>query len=154
MVLVVIALFNDLRQPAVIWLTVPLSVIGVALGMFLSGQPFGFVALLGMLALIGMLIKNAIVLIDEADSLTAAGADRWTAVIGAGASRIRPVALAATTTVLGMTPLLFDAFFIGLAVTVIGGLIVATGLTLIIVPVLYVVFFRAHEPGALPREAE
>ena len=148
MVLIVIALFNSLRQPLVIWLTVPLALIGVTLGLLVTNQPFGFMATLGFLSLSGMLIKNAIVLIDEMEIQKSQGAAPYDAVVNAGVSRLRPVAMAALTTVLGMVPLLGDAFFVSMAVTIIFGLLVATVLTMIVVPVLYTVFFRIKSPPA------
>ena len=143
MVLIVIALFNSLKQPAVIFLTVPLALIGVAWGLLLAGQPFGFMALLGFLSLSGMLIKNAIVLIDEIELQKRLGQPVLSAILDSGVSRLRPVAMAALTTALGMIPLLFDAFFIAMAVTIIAGLVVATILTMVVVPTLYAIFFNA-----------
>ncbi|MGI9341609.1 MAG: efflux RND transporter permease subunit [Gammaproteobacteria bacterium] len=147
MVLIVIALFNSLRQPLVIWLTVPLALIGVTAGLLLTGQPFGFMATLGFLSLIGMLIKNAIVLIDEIEVQKASGKQIYDAIVSSGVSRLRPVSMAALTTVMGMLPLLLDAFFISMAVTIIFGLLFATVLTMIVVPVLYAVFFRVPSPS-------
>ncbi|MDJ0907443.1 MAG: efflux RND transporter permease subunit, partial [Woeseiaceae bacterium] len=152
MVLIVIALFNSLRQPLVIWLTVPLALIGVTAGLLITRQPFGFMALLGFLSLSGMLIKNAIVLIDEMELQKSQGIAPYDAVVGAGVSRLRPVAMAALTTVLGMVPLLGDAFFIAMAVTIIFGLLVATVLTMVVVPVLYTIFFRIKSPPAATRD--
>jgi multidrug efflux pump subunit AcrB len=142
MVLIVIFLFNAVRQPLIIWLTVPLSLIGVTVGLLLFKQPFGFMALLGLMSLSGMLIKNAIVLIDEIDTQIRGGLNSYDAVVTSGVSRMRPVMMAALTTILGMIPLLSDAFFISMAVTIMFGLGFATVLTLIIVPVLYTVFFK------------
>ena len=142
MVLIVIVLFNSLRQPAVIFLTVPLALIGVTLGLLATNQPFGFMATLGFLSLSGMLVKNAIVLIDEIESEKKQGKSIYDAIINSGVSRLRPVSMAALTTALGMIPLLFDAFFIAMAVTIIFGLMVATVLTMIVVPVLYAIFFK------------
>ena len=136
MVFVVIALFNNLRQPLAIWLTVPLALIGVTTGLLLFDKPFGFMALLGTLALSGMLIKNSIVLIDEMNANEARGLKPYDAIVDAGVSRLRPVMMAAATTVLGMLPLLQDPFFVGMSVAVMFGLTFATGLTLIFVPVL------------------
>ena len=147
MVLIVIALFNALRQPLAIWLTVPLALIGVTLGLLVTGQPFGFMALLGFMSLSGMLIKNAIVLIDEIESLKRQGDEPGPAVVGACVSRLRPVSMAALTTALGMVPLLFDAFFVAMAVTIVFGLMIATVLTMVVVPVLYTIFFRIPTPG-------
>ena len=143
MILVTIVLFNSLRQPLVIWLCVPLALIGVTLGLLSTGQPFGFMALLGFLSLVGMLIKNAIVLIDQINIEEAEGKELLTAIIDAGVSRLRPVAMAALTTALGMIPLLMDAFFASMAITIIGGLMFATVLTMVVVPVFYAMFYKA-----------
>jgi multidrug efflux pump subunit AcrB len=142
MILVVILLFNAVRQPLIIWLTVPLALIGVVWGLVLTQTALEFMAILGILALAGMLIKNAIVLIDETDSQIAGGRERMQAIIDAAVSRARPVALGVVTTVLGVIPLLWDPFFQSLAVVIICGLSFATVLTLIIVPTLYAIFFR------------
>lgn len=143
MVLITIMLFNSLRQPLIIWLVVPLALIGVTLGLLASSQPFGFMSLLGFLSLMGMLIKNAIVLIDEINLQSNAGKDLMVAIVDSGVSRLRPVAMAASTTALGMIPLLFDAFFVAMAVTIIAGLVFATLLTMVVVPVLYATFYKA-----------
>jgi len=142
MIMVVIFLFNAFKQPAIIWLTVPLSLIGVTAGLLMFSQPFGFMALLGLMSLSGMLIKNAIVLIDQIDLEIREGKDRLRAVIDSGVSRMRPVSMAALTTILGMIPLLQDDFFIAMAVTIMFGLGFATILTLVVVPVLYATFFK------------
>lgn len=147
MVLVVVFLFNSVRQPLIIWLTVPLSIIGVTVGLLLFKQPFGFMALLGLLSLSGMLIKNAIVLIDQIDSEIKSGKDKYLSVVDSGVSRLNPVMMAAATTILGMIPLLQDAFFVSMAVTIMFGLLVATVLTLVVVPVLYTIFFKIPSPS-------
>ena len=144
MVLIVIALFNSLRQPAAIFLTVPLALIGVSWGLLATGQPFGFMALLGFLSLSGMLIKNAIVLVDEIEIQKREGLAPIDAILSAGVSRLRPVSMAALTTAMGMIPLLFDAFFVAMAVTIISGLVVATVLTMVVVPVLYAILFQVR----------
>lgn len=144
-VLILIMLFNSLRQPLIILLTVPLAIIGVTIGLLATGQSFGFMALLGFLSLAGMLIKNAVVLIDQIDLEIREGKEPYAAIIDSSVSRMRPVAMAAVTTVLGMTPLLFDIFFVGMAVTIMAGLTFATVLTLVVVPVLYAIFFRISE---------
>ena len=150
MVLITVMLFNGLRQPLVIWLTVPLALIGVTYGLLATGQPFGFMALLGFMSLSGMLIKNAIVLIDEVEIQKRTGNPELRAVVDACVSRLRPVAMAALTTALGMIPLLPDAFFVAMAVTVISGLIVATVLTMLVLPVLYAILFRIkYDPEVL-----
>jgi multidrug efflux pump subunit AcrB len=145
MILVVILLFDRMKQPIIIYLTVPLALIGVTLGLLVTSQPFGFMALLGFLSLSGMLIKNAIVLIDETDGLIRSGGNPYESVVQAGVSRARPVLMAALTTMLGMIPLFQDAFFIAMAVTIVFGLGFATILTLVVVPVLYSIFFRIRE---------
>ena len=146
MVLIVIALFNSIRKPLVIFLTVPLTVIGVTVGLLVFNQPFGFMALLGFLSLAGMQIKNAIVLIDEISAQQAAGEDPFNAVINAGVTRLRPVVLAALTTVLGMLPLLLDAFYVSMAVTIMCGLTFATLLTMIVIPLNYTLIYRIPNP--------
>ena len=142
MVVMTVALFNSIKQTMVIWLTVPLAVIGVTVGLGLTGQPFGFMATLGFLSLSGMLIKNAIVLVDEINIQNAEGKTPIDAILDAAVSRLRPVGMAAATTILGMAPLFPDAFFVAMAVTVAFGLGFATLLTMIVVPVLYSIFFR------------
>ena len=147
MVLIVICLFNAFRQPLIIWLCVPMAIIGVSFGLLITGGAFGFMALLGLLSLSGMLIKNAIVLIDEIDLEIESGKDRYQSIVDSGVSRLRPVLMAAATTILGMTPLLKDAFFRDMAITIMAGLGFASILTLIVVPVLYSIFFRIKPPG-------
>ncbi len=146
MVVIVVFLFNSVRKPLVIWLTVPLALIGVTWGLLLTRQPFGFMALLGMLSLTGMMVKNAIVLVDEIQAQKEQGADTYNAIVNSGVSRMKPVSLAAVTTIMGMIPLLGDAFFVAMAVTIMAGLGVATLLTLVIVPVFYSIFFRVPSP--------
>lgn len=141
MLLTSILLFGKLKQPLIVWLVVPMSVCGVVIGLLISGLPFSFTALLGMLSLSGMLMKNAIVLVDEIDGQIHEGKARFTALVDASISRLRPVFLAAGTTILGMLPLLVDAFFNNMAVTIMGGLAFASLLTLIAVPTLYAILF-------------
>jgi multidrug efflux pump subunit AcrB len=138
----VIILYNSIRKPLVIFLTVPLGIVGVTIGLLTFSQPFGFMALLGLMSLSGIIILNALVLISEIDTQLAAGKEPLEAVVDAGVSRLRPVSMTAITTVLGMIPLLTDAFFVAMAVTVMFGLTFATVLTLLVVPVLYVSFFK------------
>jgi len=144
MVLIVIVLFNSIRKTLVIWLTVPLALIGVSLGLFIFDQPFDFMALLGFLSLSGMLIKNGIVLLDEIELQIGKGIEPYEAILVSVQSRARPVSMAALTTVLGMIPLLQDPFFAAMAVTIMSGLAFATVLSLIVVPVLYAIFFRVR----------
>ncbi len=142
MIFTVLALFNSVRKTLVIWLVVPLAIVGVTAGLLMFNQPFGFMALLGFMSLAGMLIKNAIVLVDQIDVELEAGQPPVKAVLESGVSRLIPVAMAALTTILGMLPLLGDAFFVAMAVTIMFGLGFATILTLIVVPVLYATIFR------------
>ncbi|HMO51774.1 MAG TPA: efflux RND transporter permease subunit [Kiritimatiellia bacterium] len=146
MVLIVLGLFNSVRRPLVIFLTVPLTAIGVTAGLLAFNQPFGFMALLGFLSLAGMQIKNAIVLIDEINAQQAAGVDPFNAIINAGVTRLRPVVLAALTTVLGMLPLLLDAFYVSMAVTIMCGLAFATVLTMVVIPLNYAIIYRIKAP--------
>ena len=147
MVLMVILLFNSIRHTLIIWLTVPLTVIGVTAGLLLFTQPFNFMALLGFLSLSGMQIKNAIVLLDEINYQRAEGnKDMWQVILDSSVSRIRPVSMAAFTTILGMLPLLADAFFMAMSVTIMFGLTFACILTLYVVPLFYSLFFRISAP--------
>jgi multidrug efflux pump subunit AcrB len=138
----VVALFNAYRPPLIIILVIPFAMIGVTIGLLVMGQPFGFLALLGAMSLAGMMIKNSIVLLDQITIEKAAGKNDYDAVMEAAASRLRPVALAAATTVLGVVPLLQDVFWVAMAVTIMFGLAFGTVLTMILLPVLYACFYR------------
>ena len=142
MIIVVILLFGKIRQPLIIWLTVPLAIIGITAGLLMMDVAFGFMGLLGALSLTGLLIKNAIVLIEEIDNQIASGKEALSAVLDSAVSRMRPVMMAASTTILGMAPLLSDVFFLDMAVVIMFGLGFASILTLIVVPVLYTMLFR------------
>jgi multidrug efflux pump subunit AcrB len=142
MFVILIWLFNSVRRPMIIFMTVPLSIIGVSAALLLTGLPFGFMSILGFLGLSGMLIKNAVVLIDEIELQLTRGVDPYKAVLDSSVSRMRPVIMAAGTTILGMAPLLTDALYSGMAVTIMGGLFAATFLTLIVVPVVYTLVYR------------
>ena len=135
-------LFKTYRKPTVILLMLPLIFIGIVLGLLLLGKSFDFFAILGLLGLIGMNIKNAIVLVNQIDIENQSGLDPRKAVIKATISRIVPVAMASGTTILGMLPLLFDAMFGGMAATIMGGLLVASALTLFVLPVAYCAIHR------------
>lgn len=141
MVFVTILLFNAARQPLVVWLVTPLALVGVVPGLVATDTPLEFVALLGLLSLSGLLIKNAIVLVDRMDFEIAAGKPRFDAIVDSAAARARPVMLGTLTTVLGVIPLLSDAFFRSLAVALMSGLGFATLLTLVVVPALYAILF-------------
>ena len=146
MVLIIIGLFNSIKKTLVIWLTVPFALIGVVMGLLLMDLPFGFMSLLGFLSLSGMLIKNAIVLIDEItleNEVNKMPLNK--AIHHSGVNRLRAVSMAALTTALGMIPLVSDPFFASMAVVIIFGLIVATFLTMILVPVFYAIFFKAEK---------
>ena len=142
MFFLLIVLFDSVRRPVVVFLTVPLSAIGVTAAFLLTGQPFGFIAIVGFLGLSGMLIKNAIVLIDQIELDRAEGKAPYEAILDSAVSRLRPVTMAAGTTILGVIPLLTDPLYAGMAVTIMGGLFGGTFLTLIVVPVLYRLAFR------------
>ncbi len=143
---ITVLLFNSVKQPLVIWATVPLAIVGVSAGLLLMNAAFSFMALLGLLSLSGMLIKNGIVLVDQINIELDSGKEPYKAVFDSGVSRVRPVAMAAITTILGMIPLLFDVFFQSMAVTIMFGLGFATVLTLIVVPVLYTMLFKIKVP--------
>lgn len=142
MFIISVLLFGKARQPIIIWLIVPMAVVGVVAGLLIADLPFGFMSLLGFLSLFGMLIKNAIVLLEEIDLQIIEGKEKAVAIVEASLSRLRPVSLAAITTILGVMPLLFDPFFADMSVTIMGGLAFATILTMIAVPVLYSVFYK------------
>jgi multidrug efflux pump subunit AcrB len=143
MVVMTVILFKSARQTLVVWITVPLSIIGVTLGLLSTDSPFSFMALLAVLSLIGMQLKNGIVLIEEIKRLQEELNQPWLqAITEAAISRLRPVSMAALTTILGMAPLLGDVFFQPMAVTIMFGLGFATLLTLIVIPVLFALFYR------------
>ena len=145
MVLTVLMLFNSVKKTVVIFMTLPLILVGVVAGLLAFDQPFGFMALLGFLSLVGMQVKNAIVLMDEIAANVERGLTPYAAVVGAGVSRLRPVANASLTTVLGMIPLLTDAFYCAMAVTIMAGLAFATVLTMIVIPVNYALVYRIEK---------
>lgn len=142
MVLIVVVLFGAVRQPVVIWLVVPLALIGVVIGLVVTQIPLEFMGILGLLSLSGLLIKNAIVLVDQTDLEIQQGKAPYTAILDSATSRVRPVMMGTLTTVLGVIPLFFDAFFQSMSVVLVFGLTFATILTLLIIPVLYAVFFN------------
>lgn len=142
MILVSILLFGKVRQPLIIWLTVPLAIVGITAGLLTFDGAFDFMSLLGALSLIGLLIKNAIVLIEEIDQQIDDGKEHLSAILDSTVSRLRPVLMAASTTILGLIPLLKDVFFVNMSITIMAGLGFATLLTLLFVPVLYALFFK------------
>ena len=146
-------LFRAYKKPIVIILMVPLIFIGVVLGLIALGKQFDFFAMLGLLGLVGMNIKNAIVLVDQIGIEARSGKSPYEAVVSATRSRIVPVMMASGTTILGMLPLLFDSMFGGMAATIMGGLLVASLLTILVLPVTYCLFFGIRRPEANPTDA-
>jgi len=145
MIFIVVCLFNSIRITLLIWLIIPLAVIAITAGLLLTHMPFGFMALLGVLALGGELIKNQIVVLSKILTLTGKGTTPYQAILDGGTSKMRPVCMVVLTTVLGMIPLLTDPFFGSMAVCIMFGLSFAAVLSLIVTPVLYAIFFKIHE---------
>ncbi len=139
--LVLLLLFRNYREPVVILLMIPLISIGVVLGLVVTGKVFNFFSLLGLLGLVGMNVKNAVVLVERIGFLRRSGRRPREALIEATRSRIVPVTMASGTTILGMMPLLFDSMFGAMAATIMGGLLVATLLTICVLPVVYALFY-------------
>jgi len=142
MVLILVVLFNAYRPPLITFLVIPFVIIGITAGLLVAGVPFGFVALLGAMSLSGMMIKNVVVLFDQINANLAEGMAPYNAVVEAAVSRLRPVANAAATTVLGVIPLLQDVFWVSLALTIMCGLTLGTVLTMVMVPVLYATLYK------------
>lgn len=147
MVFIVVCLFNSIRTTVLIWLVIPMAVIAITAGLLLTNMPFGFMALLGVLALGGELIKNQIVVLSKILTLKEKGMDPYEAILLGATSKMRPVCMVVLTTVLGMIPLLTDPFFGSMAVCIMFGLSFAAVLSLIVTPVLYAIFFGIHGPG-------
>jgi multidrug efflux pump subunit AcrB len=144
-VFIIVLLFNAFRPPLIIFLVIPFAIIGITAGLLGTGTAFGFMALLGAMSLSGMMIKNAVVLLDQVNLEQEAGKSPYRAVIDAAICRLRPVVNAAATTIFGMAPLLQDIFWVSMAVTIMFGLFFGTILTMVVVPVLYAAFFRIKE---------
>lgn len=142
MVAILIMLFKDFKKPAIILLCLPLAIIGIVFGMLLSGKDFGFVAIVGALGLIGMMIKNGVVLLDEITLQIQSGKEPHQALLDSSSSRFRPVMMASLTTIVGMIPLLGDDLFGSLAVTIMSGLLIGSVITLVFIPVLFSLFFH------------
>jgi multidrug efflux pump subunit AcrB len=145
MMFIVVCLFNSFRSTLLIWLIMPLALIGATFGLIVLREPFGFMALLGMLSMGGELIKMQIVVLSKIVGETAQGVAPYQAILNGGTAKMRPVCMVVLTTVLGSIPLLLDPFFSGLAVVIIFGLTFATFLCLFVTPVLYAIFFNVHE---------
>ncbi len=143
--MILIMLFKDYKKPAIIFCCIPLIFVGVIPAVLITGKPFGFVAIVGVLGLIGMMIKNGIVLMDEINLQISEGVEPRDALVNSSKSRLRPVMMASLTTILGMIPLIPDAMFGSLAVTIMGGLFVGTLITLIFIPILYAMFFKIKQ---------
>lgn len=148
MVFICVCLFNSVRATVLMWLVMPLAIIGVVAGLLLTGFPFGFMALLGVLALGGELIKSQIVVLSKIDAEIAKGKTPYQAIIDGGVSKVRPVCMVVLTTVLGSIPLLTDPFFGAMAVCIIFGLSFAAVLSLLVMPALYMILYGIHEPTA------
>ena len=143
--IVLLLLFRNYREPTVILLMIPLIFIGLVLGLAVTGKVFNFFSLLGLLGLVGMNIKNAVVLVEQIGVLRSEGKGAYEALTAATRSRIVPVAMASGTTILGMLPLLFDSMFGAMAATIMGGLLVATLLTVCVLPVVYAIFYNIRK---------
>ncbi|MFP6800396.1 MAG: efflux RND transporter permease subunit [Pseudomonas sp.] len=141
---------KSFSRSAMVFLTAPLGLIGVTLFLMIFRQPFGFVAMLGTIALSGMIMRNSVILVDQIEQDIAAGMDRWHAIIEATVRRFRPIVLTALAAVLAMIPLSRSVFFGPMAVAIMGGLIVATALTLLFLPALYAAWFRVKEAESKP----
>jgi multidrug efflux pump subunit AcrB len=140
--IVLLLLFGNYRDPIVILLMTPLIFIGVAGGLIITGNSFDFFSLLGLIGLVGMNIKNAVILLSAINELRAEGVPPAEAIIKAAKQRLVPVVLASVTTILALIPLLFDSLFAGMAATIMGGLLVATMLTMCVLPVVYALFYK------------
>lgn len=149
MVIIIMMLFNNFRQPIIILSILPLAFIGVSYGLLITGKSFGFMAVLGTLGLMGMMIKNAVVLLDQINLDIREGKDILHAIVDSAVSRMRPVIMASFTTILGMIPLINDELFGGMAVAIMFGLLLGSIITLIIVPVLYAIFYRVSTKNVM-----
>lgn len=143
---VLMMLMGDWRSVATTLLVIPLILIGVVAALAISGKAFNFFALLGLLGLVGMNIKSAVVLIEQIDRLKSEGMGPYKALVEATSSRVIAVTMASATTILGMTPLLFDSLFGAMAATIMGGLLVASGLIIILLPTIYAMFYKIENP--------
>lgn len=146
MTLIVVGLFNSIKPSLVIAMTVPFALIGITAILLPTQTPFGFMSMLGAMSLVGLMIKNSIVLLDEIEANKTNGLTPYDATIAAGMSRVRPVALGAATTILGVAPLVQDAFWVSMALVVMFGLLVGTVLTVIMVPTFYATVYRIASP--------
>jgi len=150
MAIIIVGLFNNYRQPVIILLIVPFVAVGVVMGLLVTGKPFGFVALLGAMSLAGLMAKNGIVMLDEVNLLKSEGQSEYDALVNGTVARLRPVLLAAGTTVLGVIPLLSDVFWASLAVVMMFGLAVGSVISMFLVPVLYAIFYGVRKGKPAP----
>lgn len=146
MFVIMVFLFNGFRQTLIIFVSLPSILIGMVGGLWLANMDLSFMAIVGLLSLVGMLAKNSIVLLDQVSADFEAGRDKYEAIVEDGVGRLRPVAMSAVTTVLGMLPLVSDAMFGPMAVTIMAGLTVSTVLTLLVIPVLTAVAYGVECP--------
>jgi len=153
MLLFLMAQLHSFSRLAMVLLLVPMGLIGIVLALLLSGRPLGFVAILGILALMGMIARNAVILIEQIEAERKQGRDLWNAIVEGAVSRFRPIMLTAISTVLGFIPIAPTVFWGPMAFAIMGGLFVATVLTLLVLPALYVIFFRAKEVESQPSPA-
>ena len=135
---------RSFSRSVLVFLTGPLGIVGASMTLLLTGKPMGFVAMLGVIALNGMIIRNSVILVDQIEQDIAAGVDRWTAIVDAAVRRFRPIMLTAAAAVLAMIPLVRSAFWGPMAAAIMGGLIVATALTLLSLPAMYAAWFRVR----------
>jgi multidrug efflux pump len=146
--LILMLQLQSFSRMAMVFLTAPLGLIGVVVALLLAHAPLGFVAILGVIALSGMIMRNSVILIDQVQTEIAQGRDPWNAVVDAAVHRTRPVALTAAATVLAMIPLTRSVFWGPMAFAIMGGLTVATFLTIFFVPALYAAWFRVERAAA------
>ena len=149
MLLFLMAQLHSFSRLALVLCVMPMGLIGIVGALLIAGRPLGFVAILGILALMGMIARNAVILIEQIETERVQGRDAWDAVIEGSVSRFRPIMLTAISTVLGFIPIAPTVFWGPMAFAIMGGLFVATILTLIVLPALYVIFFRLREPTTM-----
>jgi len=150
--LLLMAQLQSFRRTMLVFVTAPLGVIGAALALLIFQAPFGFVALLGLIALAGLIMRNTVILVDQIDHDEKSGLDTWTAIVESTVRRFRPIVLTASAAILAMVPLARSDFFGPQAITILGGLVVATVLTIVFVPALYAAWFRVERADARPKE--
>jgi multidrug efflux pump subunit AcrB len=152
---VLLMLFNNWRKVFLILFCLPFSIVGITPALYFTNTPFTFMAILGMMGLVGMMIKNAIVLVDEITRLcNEENQHPYNAIVNATVSRVRPVLMASLTTIVGMVPLMTDPMYGSMALTIMGGLAVGTLVTLVLIPLFYSVLFRVKKPTSEIEENE